>query len=145
MLKVSGPWATLTAHSPATSRGPQCPQEAVGQLVALAQGCHPVLGFLVLRVRSWPVVRYPSPCLVLRVSVCHGVAEEEEGDPGREDGKVLCKLEVHKDTWPLAPVPTSPWPQTFRIFSSCFCVSTTMMLARLSWAMCWQASGELVV
>ena len=45
----------------------------------------------------------------------------------------------------LTPVALVPFPQTFRIFSSCFCVSTTMMLARQSWAMYWQASGELVV
>lgn len=54
--------------------------------------------------------------------------------PGGRDGKALCKLEVYKDTRPGAPKPTSALPQTFKIFSSCFCVSTTMMLAQESWA-----------
>lgn len=32
----------------------------------------------------------------------------------------------------LTLVVVAPFPQTFRIFSSCFCVSTMMMLARQS-------------
>lgn len=66
-------------------------------------------------------------------------------DSGNESGKVLCNLEVHEDTQPLTPMPAAPFPLTFRIFSSCFCVSTMMTLAWQSWAMYWQASGELVV
>lgn len=57
--------------------------------------------------------------------------------------EVLCKLDSPEDPSLNPHTPSSP--QTFKIFSSCFCASTTMMLARQSQAMYWQASGELVV
>lgn len=77
--------------------------------------------------------RKPWPCL-LRASA-RGLLQRARG--------VLSMVEV-VSTPCLTPAPRA-LARTCRIFASCFCESTTMMLARQSWAMYWQASGELVV